>query len=150
MKYPRWSFFAKILSASHRLTLAKSSILDRFFFFYLGFVSQTFTNHRTAREGGGHSINSSLQTLRHQLDNYCRDLTSGHSQQPDSNRAPLVSECKLLTTKLRALSDRVLNMLLNNDKYLSNFLEPLMKLFLIPSNKDKYKVAERILSLKTL
>ena len=41
-------------------------------------------------------------------------------------------------------------MLLNNDKYLSNFLEPLMKLFLIPSNKDKYKVAERILSLKTL
>ena len=41
-------------------------------------------------------------------------------------------------------------MVLNNDKYLSNFLEPLMKLFLIPSNKDKYKVAERILSLKTL
>ena len=41
-------------------------------------------------------------------------------------------------------------MLLNNDKYLSNFLEPLMKPFLIPSNKDKYKVAERILSLKTL
>ena len=33
MKYPRWSFFAKILSASHRLTIAKSSILDRFFFF---------------------------------------------------------------------------------------------------------------------
>ena len=25
-----------------------------------------------------------------------------------------------------------------------------MKLFLIPSNKEKYKVAERILSLKTL
>ena len=41
------------------------------FFFYLGFVSLTFTNHRTAREGGGHSINSSLplppalQTFRH-------------------------------------------------------------------------------------
>ena len=30
------------------------------FFFYLGFVSRTFTNHRTAREGGGYSINSSL------------------------------------------------------------------------------------------
>ena len=41
-------------------------------------------------------------------------------------------------------------MFLNNNKYLSNFLEPLMKLFLIPSNKEKYKVAERILSLKTL
>ena len=39
-------------------------------------------------------------------------------------------------------------MLLNNYKYFSNFLEPLIKLFLIPSNKDKYKVAERLLSLK--
>ena len=42
-----------------------------FFFFYLGFLSRTFTNHRTAREGGGHFFNSSLplppasQTLRH-------------------------------------------------------------------------------------
>ena len=39
--------------------------------FYLGFVSGTFTNHRTAGEEGGHSFNSSLplppasQTLRH-------------------------------------------------------------------------------------
>ena len=33
-------------------------------------------------------------------------------------------------------------------KYLSNFLEPLMKLFLIKSNKDKCKVAQRILSFK--
>ena len=29
-------------------------------FFYMGFFSQTFTKHRTAGEGGGHS-----QTLRH-------------------------------------------------------------------------------------
>ena len=41
------------------------------FFFYLGFLSQSFTNHRTAGEGGGHFFNSSLplphasQTLRH-------------------------------------------------------------------------------------
>ena len=28
-----------------------------------------------------------------------------------------------------------------NYKYLSVFLEPLMKVFLIPNNKDKYKVA---------
>ena len=41
------------------------------FFFYLGFLSQTFTNHRTAAEGGGHFFNPSLplppatQTLRH-------------------------------------------------------------------------------------
>ena len=41
------------------------------FFFYLGFLSQLFTNRRTVGEGGGHSFNSSLplplawQTLRH-------------------------------------------------------------------------------------
>ena len=41
------------------------------FFFYGGFLSRTFTNHRTSGEGGGHFINSSLplppasQTLRH-------------------------------------------------------------------------------------
>ena len=29
-------------------------------FFYLGFLSQTFTNHRTAGEGGGHFFNSPL------------------------------------------------------------------------------------------
>ena len=79
------------------------------FFFYVGFLSQIFTNHRTAWEGGGHLFNSSLlllpdsQTLRHYLGNYCRELTSAHSQQSDSNREPLVSKCKLLTTKLHAL-----------------------------------------------
>ena len=42
-----------------------------FFFFYLGFLSGTFTIHRTAGERGGHLFNSSLplppasQTLRH-------------------------------------------------------------------------------------
>ena len=42
-----------------------------FFFFYQRFVSQLFTNHRTAGEGGGHFFNSSLplrpasQTLTH-------------------------------------------------------------------------------------
>ena len=40
------------------------------FFFYLGFLSQPLTNHKTAGEGGGHFLNSSLplppisQTLR--------------------------------------------------------------------------------------
>ena len=31
------------------------------YIFYLGFISQTFTNHRTAGEGGEHFFNSSLQ-----------------------------------------------------------------------------------------
>ena len=30
------------------------------FFFYLGFLSRTFTNHWTAGEGGGYFFNSSL------------------------------------------------------------------------------------------
>ena len=33
-------------------------------------------------------------------------------------------------------------------KYLSSFLEPLIKLFLIKSNKDKYRVAQRVLSFQ--
>ena len=41
-----------------------------FYFFYLGFLSRTFTTHRIAGEGGGYLFNSSLplppasQTLR--------------------------------------------------------------------------------------
>ena len=44
-----------------------------FVFFYVGLFSRTFTNHRTAGEGGKHFINSSLplppasQTLRRWL-----------------------------------------------------------------------------------
>ena len=81
------------------------------FSFYMGCLSRTFTIHRTAREGGGYLFNSSLplppasQTLRHQHGNYCRELTSAHSYQPDSNWEPLVSECKSLTTKLCVLED---------------------------------------------
>ena len=80
-----------------------------FFFFYLGFLSRTFTIQETAGEGGGYLFNSSLpftpasQTLRHQPGVYCRELTSVHSQQPDSNQEPLISERKSLTTKLRVL-----------------------------------------------
>ena len=74
-----------------------------FFFFYLGFLSRTFTIHRTAGKGGGYLFNYSLplpaasQTLRHQAGDYCREITSVHSQQPDSNREPLVFERKSLT-----------------------------------------------------
>ena len=79
------------------------------FFFYLGFLSKTFTIHRTAGEGGGYPFNSSLplppssQTLRHQPGDYCREIISTHSQQPDSSWKSLASARKLQTTKLRAL-----------------------------------------------
>ena len=87
----------------------KAFQICKMFFFYLGFLSRTFSNHRTAGEGRGHFFNSlpqlppTSQTLRHQPGDCCRELTSAHSQQPDSNREPLVFECKSLTTKLRAL-----------------------------------------------
>ena len=81
------------------------------FFIYLGFLSRTFTIHRTAaQDNRGYLFNSSLplrpasQTLRHQPGDYCRELTSAHNQQPDSNREPQVSKRKSLTTKLRALT----------------------------------------------
>ena len=54
--------------------LRSKNLLDKydfFFFSYLGFLSRTFTIHRTAGEGGGYLFNSSLplppasQTLRH-------------------------------------------------------------------------------------
>ena len=61
-------------------------------FFYLSFLSQTFTIRRTAGEGRGYFLNSSLplplapQTLRHYWGDYCRELISTRSWQPDLNR----------------------------------------------------------------
>ena len=69
-----------------------------------------FHNHSrtTGLQGKEESISSlplphASQTFRHYPGDYCRDLTSAHRQQPDSNREPLVSERKSITTKLRAL-----------------------------------------------
>ena len=58
------------------------------FFFYLAFLSRTFTNDRIAGEGGGHLFISSLplppfsQKLRLQLGDYCRALTSAGTLLP--------------------------------------------------------------------
>ena len=80
----------------------KSIYINIYIYFYLGFLTRTLTIHRTAGERGGYLFNSSLplpltsQTLRHQLGNYCTEPTSAHSQKPDSNQSPLVSESKSL------------------------------------------------------
>ena len=34
-----------------------------YIYIYLGFLSQTFTNHRTAGKGGGYFFNSSIPLL---------------------------------------------------------------------------------------
>ena len=79
------------------------------FFFCLGFLSRTFTIHRTACKVGCYLFNSSIplpsasHALRHQLGNCCRELTSAHSQQAESKWEPLVFERKSLTTKFRVL-----------------------------------------------
>ena len=79
------------------------------FFSIWVFLSRTLMIHRAAGEEGDYLFNSSLplqpdsQTPRHQPGNYCRELTSAHSQKPDSNQELLVSERKSLTTKLCAL-----------------------------------------------
>ena len=94
------------------------------FFFYLGFLSRTFTNHRTAGEGGVHFLNSSLpfppasQTLRHEPGHYCRELTSAHNQQSDSNREPLVSERESLSTKMYGYFSFVLSTVPKKVQYL--------------------------------
>ena len=65
---------------------------DETLFFYLSFLSQTFAIRRTAGEGRGYFLNSSLplplapQTLRHYWGDYCRELISTRSWQPDLNR----------------------------------------------------------------
>ena len=100
-----------LTSMAAPLTLNKAGVFEGprpVLFFYLSFLSEGFTNHRTAGERGRHFFNFSLplplasQTLRHQLGDSCKELTSAHSQQPDSNWEPLVFESKWLTTKLRA------------------------------------------------
>ena len=90
-------------------TFVKSRNIGIDFFSIWVSLSRPFTNHGTAGKGGGHLLNSSLplpavsQTLRHWPGDYCREPTSTHSQQLNSNRKPLISERKLLTTKLWAL-----------------------------------------------
>ena len=104
----RYSFYYQIFEQLNKISISLFHLIV--FFFYLDFLSQPFTNHKTAGEGGGYLFNSSLpfppasQALRHQPGDYCRELTSAHRQQLVSNREPLVSERKSLTTKLRVLS----------------------------------------------
>ena len=66
-----------------------------------------FHNHSrfTGQQGKAETITLTLLYHFHpfhrhfQPDDYCRELTTAHSQQPNSNRKALVSESKSLTTK---------------------------------------------------
>ena len=77
VKYPRnkSTLFRKIFNAISPFTIAFLRETSEFFFsFYVGFLSRTFKNHRTAEEGRGYFINSSLplpyfHQLHRHLDN---------------------------------------------------------------------------------
>ena len=99
------------------------------YFLYLGFLSQIFTNHRTAGEGGGHFFNSSLQLP-----------PAAHSQQSDSNWEPLVSERKSLTNKLHPVLYMIDYVVLIYQAILANKLSHTMP---IPSSPNE------VINLKT-
>ena len=70
----------------------------------MGFLSRTFTNHRTAGEGGGGHISLTLHYHFYPLHGHLdisRAIIAESSLQTGSNWDPLVSERKSLTTKLR-------------------------------------------------
>ena len=77
-------------------------------FFYLEFLSQTFMIHKKAGEGEGYFFKSSvpLPPLQRHLDtSQAITVKTLHiTWQPDSNREPLVSECKSLTIKLHIVA----------------------------------------------
>ena len=126
---PRCQHLANVTESSIlRCCVVLDTTENIYVFFHLGFLSRTFTNHWTTVEGGGHLFNYSppippaSQTLRPWPNDYCGELTSTHSQQPDSNLEPLVSKRKSLTTKLRAtdfypLSVSCCNLQLSVKKY---------------------------------
>ena len=78
-------------------------------FFSIRVFFQEYHDSQGSRVRGGYFFNSSLplppalQTIRHQPGYCCRELTSAHSWQLDSNQKPLVSYRKSLSTKQRAL-----------------------------------------------
>ena len=82
-------FTLSLLSARYIWLVETENFFIFYFIFNLGFFSRTFTIYRTTGEGG-YVVNFSLplpsasRTLRHYPGNYCRELTSAHSQQPDT------------------------------------------------------------------
>ena len=78
------------------LHVAKHNCFLFQFFFLSGFFSRIFSIHRTVGEVGDYLLISFLplptasQALRHQLGYCCRELTSVHSWQPETNMESLV------------------------------------------------------------
>ena len=86
---------------------------NTYFFFYLVFLSQPFTNHRTAGEGEDISLTPHYHFhLLHRHLNVSRAITVERSplhigSKPDSNQEPLFVGRKSLTTKLRVTTSNI-------------------------------------------
>ena len=83
----------------------RAFLLSFLFFFYLGFFSLTFTNHRTAREGGSISLTPHYHHPLYRHLNISRAITAESSPlhiagSRTRTREPLVYDSKSLTTKL--------------------------------------------------
>ena len=67
-------------SLQEKLPSKSPALLGLSFFFYLGFLSQPFMDHRTAGEGGGHFFNSSLPLISQMITAQSSLLDIGSSQ----------------------------------------------------------------------
>ena len=89
-----------------KVALVLQSQVFRISFFYLGFLSQiTFMNHRTAGEGGGHTLTPHyhFHPLHRHLDISWVITAESSPLDIEVNWKPLVSYCISQTTKLSAL-----------------------------------------------
>ena len=96
----------KINSRATNVILLYFRRTARFFFIWVFFHEHS---QYTEQQGKGEAVsNFSLpplpasQTLRHQMGDYGRELTSAHSQDSELNREPVASDRELLTTKVNA------------------------------------------------
>ena len=123
----------------HRKSVLICSKAEFVFFFYLDFLSRIFMIHRTAGEKEGYLQISFLphpptsQTLRHQSDYCCRELTSAHRWQPDPNRDSCTSSLEFDLSKL-ALIAAVVRRMLETRIALEKISCVLLKTILIKNN----------------
>ena len=90
--FSKQSFKCGDESVCTTLQICYVHLYSLFFFFIWVFF------HEHSRMTGLQGKGDTSQTLRHQLGDCCRELTSLYSQQLESNQEPLVFEYKLLTT----------------------------------------------------
>ena len=124
---------------------SKSNLVITVFVFFSVWVFFHKLSRITGMQGEEEGISLTPHYHFHPLPNqpgdYCRELTSAHSLQPDSNQEPLVSQRKSLTTKLRALTRNYVWKIRQN--YVTNItLELRQEVTLDLRQETKYKTMQ--------